>query len=183
MQAESSLKARLSQSILTLFAMLIILLMLIIVLQVALNLVGLNPLHTFTHSLPLFGRAITLNSLMELQWHLLVIIGLLPCALVWRMNGHVRVDFLYAKWSDARQAKVDLLGNLILTIPFLILCLPASWNFMMRAWQSAEVSTNGGLSDRFAIKAVLPLGFAILGIVLLLELPALLRRAFKGHQK
>lgn len=177
MQAESSLSVRLSHAVLQLFALLIILLMLIIVLQVLLNLAGINPLQTFSTSLPLFGRAITLNSLMELQWHLLVIVGLLPCALVWRMNGHVRVDFLYSKWTDARQAKIDLLGNLCLTIPFLALCLPASWDFMMRAWHSAETSTNGGLTDRFAIKAILPLGFALLGLILLVELPGLLRRA------
>lgn len=179
MQTEPRLKTRLSQAVLQLFAMLIILLMFTIVLQVLLNLAGINPIAVFSKSMPLFGRAMTLNSLMELQWHLLVIIGLLPCALVWRMNGHVRVDFLYSKWSDARQAQVDLLGNLCLTIPFLTLCLPASWDFMMRAWHSAEMSTNGGLTDRFAIKAVLPLGFAILGLALLFELPSLLRRALQ----
>lgn len=182
MQASPEPASRWRKAALDLFAILTILLMLVIALQVLSNLVGLNPLVTFEQAIPLFGKAITLNSLLELQWHLLVLVGLLPCAIVWRMNAHVRVDFLYAGWSKQRQALVDLLGNLCLTIPFLALCLPASWNFMMRAWLSSEISTNGGLTDRFAIKAVLPLGFAILGIVLLAELPGLVKRAWGARE-
>jgi len=174
---QASAGARLRQALLNLFAVLILLMMCVIALQVLCSLLGINPLVTFSDAVPLLGRAVSLNTLMELQWHLLVLIGLLPCALVWRMNAHVRVDFLYVRYAPRWQAATDLLGNVFLTIPFLFLCLPASWDFMLRAWRSAELSTSGGMTDRFLVKAVLPLGFAILGTVLLLECPGLLRRA------
>jgi hypothetical protein len=77
-------------------ALVVIALMLCIVVQVAANAAGIPTLLRFETALPLLGRALTINALMELQWHLLTLIGLLPAALVWAMDRHVRVDFLYA---------------------------------------------------------------------------------------
>lgn len=162
---------------LNLFAGLTILLMIAIVVQVACSFFDINPLVAFTASVPVLGRAVTLNSLLDLQWHFLVIIGLLPSALVWRRDRHVRVDFLYAGWTSRRRARIDLIGHLLLTAPFLAMCIPASWTFMERAWASAEMSPNGGLTDRFLIKAMLPAGLTFLAVALVADLPGLARRA------
>ncbi|MGP1396431.1 MAG: TRAP transporter small permease subunit [Inquilinaceae bacterium] len=159
------------------FAGLTILLMVAIAVQVACSFFDINPLVAFTTAVPVLGRAVTLNSLLDLQWHFLVIIGLLPSALVWRRDRHVRVDFLYAGWTPRRRAWIDLIGHLLLTAPFLAMCIPASWAFMERAWVSAEMSPNGGLTDRFLIKAMLPAGFVLLAAALVADLPGLARRA------
>lgn len=161
---------------LNIFAILIILLMVAITFQVVASWLGFNPIATFKNALPLFGTKITINSLIEFQWHLLVVVGLLPCALVWHLDRHVRVDFIYANLGPRYQAGVDLIGNLFLTLPFLALCLPASWRFMERSLLSGEVSTNGGLINRYLVKGVLPVGFGIMAIVLIIELPYLVRR-------
>lgn len=176
----SAVEQRIRKVLLDVFAVLVIVLMIIITLQVVCSLLGINPLTKFQSSLPLLGKSITLNSLTELQWHLLVVIGLLPCAIVWRIDAHVRVDFLYNRYGYKYRKRVDLLGNLFLTLPFLILCIPASWNFMERAWRISEASNNSGLIDRYLVKAMLPAGFLILGAVVVLELPSLFRQAITG---
>ncbi len=162
--------------VLNVFAVLIIVMMVIIALQVLLSILDVNPVLTFSSVWPLFGRAVTLNSLLDFQWHLLVLIVLLPCAIAWRRDAHVRVDFIYVGLSARRRATIELVGHLFLTAPFIAMIVPAAWSFMMRAWTSSEMSANGGLTDRFLVKAVLPLGFALLGVVLLLDLPKLARR-------
>ena len=150
-------------------------LMLVIVAQVVCSAFDINPVSTFADSLPLLGKAVTLNTLLDIQWHLLVVVGLLPAGLVWLRDKHVRVDFLYVHQPRRRQVWVDLAGNLIFALPFFVLMLPAAWRFMLRAWTSDEGSRNGGLADLWLIKAVLPLGLALLAVAVLAETTRLAR--------
>lgn len=162
---------------LTLLASALIVLMIAIVVQVVCSALDINPVWTFSNSLPLLGKAVTLNSLLDFQWHLLVILGLMPAGLVWLRNGHVRVDFLYSRRSPQWQARTDLAGNLLFALPFFVLMLPAAWDFMVRAWQSNEASRNSGLNELWLIKAVLPLGLSLLAIAILIETTRLIRSA------
>ncbi|MEM8554985.1 MAG: TRAP transporter small permease subunit [Pseudomonadota bacterium] len=153
----------------------VIALMVAIVAQVVCNAMDINPVVVFDRSLPWVGKAITLNSLLDLQWHLLLIIGLLPAGLVWAMDRHVRVDFLYQHLHRPGRTMVDMVGHALFAAPFLILVLPASWAFLGRAWRSDEASRNGGLNDLWMIKAVLPFGLALLALAVLWEAWRLLR--------
>ncbi|UWQ15389.1 TRAP transporter small permease subunit [Aliiroseovarius sp. M344] len=146
-----------------------------IVVQVLFSALDINPIMTFDAALPVLGKAVTLNSLLDLQWHLLVIVGLVPAGLVWAMNKHVRVDFLYQTRCARAQARIDLLGNLIFAVPFFALGLPAAWDFARRAWSSGEGSRNGGLNDLWLIKAILPFGLGLLAIAVLIETLRLIR--------
>lgn len=174
MEEKDSLWAR---ALLRGLAWLVILLMLAIVLQVICSALDVNPLVSFEAWRPLLGRAVTLNSLLDLQWHLLVIVGLLPAGAVWLRDAHVRVDFLYRRRGKRARARIDLLGNLLFALPFFALILPASWDFTARAWASDEGSRSGGLEDLWLIKAVLPLGLALLASAVALETVRLIRRA------
>lgn len=162
---------------LTALAVCLVVLMLAIVLQVVCSALDINPLATFADGFALVGSAITLNSLLDFQWHMLVIVGLLPVGLVWLADKHVRVDFLYDQQSARWQARINLMGNLIFAVPFFCLILPAAWNFMVRAWTSDEGSRNGGLNDLWLVKAVLPLGLALLLLAILIETTRLVRAA------
>src|SRR6056297_1705414 len=168
---------RASRSVETGLSVLLIVMMLAVVMQVVASALDINPLQTFTTPLPFVGRAITLNSLLDMQWHLLVIVGLLPAGLVWLRDGHVRVDFLYQRYPDRWRARVDLLGNLLFALPFFALILPAARAFLQRAWTSDEGSRNGGLADLWMIKAVLPLGLALLALAVLIDTVRLIRAA------
>lgn len=157
-------------------AVLVVTLMLGIVAQVVCSLLDLNPLAEFSSTWPLVGDAITLNSLLDAQWHLLAIIALAPAWLVWRRDGHVRVDFLFNAMGPKSRATVDLVGHLLFTGPFLIMATPAAWSFMAGAFRSGQGSNNSGLNDLFLIKAVLPIGLALLALVALVDIVLLIRR-------
>jgi TRAP-type mannitol/chloroaromatic compound transport system permease small subunit len=160
---------RLADITLTILAWLVVALMLAVAAQVVAARLGVNPLMAFDGALPILGHALTQNSLRDFQWHMLVIVALLPAGLVWLRDGHVRVDFLYARYSDRGRRRVDLAGNLLFALPFLVLAVPAAWAFSARAWRTDEGSANAGLQDLWAIKVVLPLGLALLGVAVALE--------------
>ena len=160
---------------LRLLAVAVIILMAAIVVQVVCSALDINPIVSFNEAKPVLGQAITLNSLLDFQWHLLVAIGLLPVGLVWAMGRHVRVDFIYNKLRERTQARVNLVGNLLFAAPFFFLMLPAAWKFMMRAWTSDESSSSAGLNDLWLIKAVLPLGLALFAFAILIETVRLVR--------
>lgn len=153
----------------------VVVLMGAIVLQVVCSALDINPLASFQADIPLLGKAITLNSLLDFQWHILVIIGLVPAGLVWLQGTHVRVDFLYNPMTPQWKARIDLAGNLLLAVPFFIFMLPASTRFMLRAWTSDEASRNGGLNDLWLIKSILPVGLFLLAIAVLVESLRLMR--------
>lgn len=173
----SDLASRIADLWLGAMAVVVIAMMACIVLQVVLSALDVNPVATFEAALPLVGRAITLNSLLDAQWHLLVIAGLLPAGIVWLRDRHVRVDFLYQSIGPAARARIDVAGNLLFAAPFFVLVLPASWDFMLRAWTSDEGSRNDGLNDLWLIKSVLPMGLALLALAVLADTVRRLRDA------
>ncbi len=168
---------RFEHACLTVLGIGLVILMLSIVTQVVCSALDINPLLSFEQARLLLGDAITLNSLLDFQWHLLVITGLLPAGLVWLMDRHVRVDFIYDKFASKTKARVNLIGNLLFAGPFFALVLPAAWNFMLRAWTSDEGSNSGGLNDLWLIKAFIPIGLGLLALAILVETVRLLRAA------
>lgn len=153
----------------------LIVLMLAIVVQVTCSLLDVNPVAVFDRAYALIGNEITLNSLLDFQWHLLVIAGLLPTGLVWLMDRHVRVDFFYQRQSNRVQSRINLAGNIVFAAPFFALVLPAAGNFAKRAWTSDEGSRNAGLNDLWLIKSVLPFGLGLLALAVLIDSIRLLR--------
>ncbi|SMX31035.1 TRAP transporter small permease subunit [Actibacterium lipolyticum] len=168
---------KLGERVIAGLALALLVLMSAIVVQVVCSAFDVNPIASFASDLAVVGQAITLNSLLDLQWHLLVIAGLLPAGIVWLQDSHVRVDFIYQGRADVTRARINLAGNLIFAAPFLALALPASWDFTQRAWTSDEGSRHGGLNDLWLIKAVLPLGLAFLAGAIAIETFRLFRAA------
>ena len=159
----------------TLLSVLVIVLMLAIVLQVVSSALDVNPLAVFDGDHLLVGRAITLNSLLDFQWHLLVIIGLLPAGIVWLRDRHVRVDFLSANFSERTRVMIGLAGNIVFAGPFRAMIIPATVGFAQRAYRSGEDGTSGGLADLWLIKGVLFVGFCILAVALVIDTVKLVR--------
>ncbi|MEE4360934.1 MAG: TRAP transporter small permease subunit [Pseudomonadales bacterium] len=107
----------------------------------------------------------------EIQWHLYAIgfLGSLSLAVV--TDDHVRVDVVHERLSPRHKAWIELYGTLLLLGPFLTLVLVNALPFVAAAWRSGEISqAPGGLPLRWAIKAVLPLAFALLALAALARL-------------
>ena len=104
-------------------------------------------------------------ALQELEWHLFALLFLLGAGYTLKHDDHVRVDVLYrSKYISTRhRIWINLLGGLLLLLPFCILVIVSSWPFVYSAYQFSEGSPDpGGLPYRFLIKAIIPLGFTLL---------------------
>ncbi|RVT82207.1 TRAP transporter small permease subunit [Rhodobacteraceae bacterium CCMM004] len=173
--ASGRIAVDLGRRVVDICAVAVIVLMLAIAVQVAGNLFDVNPLLRFGRDLPLLGQALTLNGLLDLQWHLMALVALIPAGIVWLRDRHVRVDFLYDRHGPRGRAATDLMGNLLFALPFLAMAIPAAWRFAHRAWRVDEGGANGGLEDLWLIKMALPLGLALLAAAVAWESLRLLR--------
>ncbi len=104
-------------------------------------------------------------ALQEMEWHLFSLIFLIGAAYTLKHDDHVRLDLFYKSrfMNDERRAWVNLLGSLLLLIPFCILIITTSWPFVFQAYIHLEGSPDpGGLPYRWILKAGIPLGFTLL---------------------
>ncbi|MFT5132822.1 MAG: TRAP-type mannitol/chloroaromatic compound transport system permease small subunit [Gammaproteobacteria bacterium] len=104
-------------------------------------------------------------ALQEMEWHLFAFIFLISAAYTFKHNDHVRLDLFYQShfMNDYRRAWVNLFGGVFMLIPFCILIIYSAWPFVSLSYFSLESSPDpGGLPYRWLLKAVIPLGFALL---------------------
>ncbi|MFQ5658470.1 MAG: TRAP transporter small permease subunit [Candidatus Methylomirabilales bacterium] len=104
-------------------------------------------------------------AMQELEWALFGPLFLLTAAYTLVHDEHVRVDILYSRLSARAKALVDLAGSLLFLIPVCVLIIWTSWPFIAASWAAGEVSPDpGGLPARYILKAVIPVGFSLLGL-------------------
>jgi TRAP-type mannitol/chloroaromatic compound transport system permease small subunit len=98
----------------------------------------------------------------ELEWHLLVPLTLVGMSYALRHGEHVRVDVLFSSFPPRMRQAVDLAAALI-AMTFSVLVIWLSLGYVHQSWSIGEGSANpGGLDYRYVIKAMIPLGFALL---------------------
>ncbi|WP_233256266.1 TRAP transporter small permease subunit [Falsiroseomonas bella] len=110
----------------------------------------------------------------ELEWHLMSPIALLGAAYALRHGEHVRVDVLYAQFRPRVRAAIDLFAG-VAGLAVCVLVIWLSWRYVGVSFAQDEGSPNpGGIPFRWALKAFIPVGFALL----LLQFTAETLRAF-----
>jgi TRAP-type mannitol/chloroaromatic compound transport system permease small subunit len=118
----------------------------------------------------LIGIKLASNALIDLQWQLFSLIFLLGFPYILKHGANVRVDFLYTNWSEKRRALVDFLGTVGFLIPFCVMGLWVSTNFVLQSWGVApdgslgswELSANADGLPPAPIKTMLMIGFMLL---------------------
>ena len=101
--------------------------------------------------------------LQEFEWHLFSLIFLLSAAYTLKIDDHVRVDVFYTKFSSRKQAWINFLGSILFLIPFCIVVIIASQDFVSLSFRINETSPDaGGLPARFILKAFIPISFFLL---------------------
>lgn len=112
-------------------------------------------------------------AIVELEWHLFAVIFFVGAAYTLKHEDHVRVDLLYSKFSPKTQALINILGTILFLIPFCLLVIYSSRNFVLNSFTIGETSPDpGGLPARYILKSILPLSFILLllqGVALLLK--------------
>ena len=104
-------------------------------------------------------------AIQELEWHLFSIILLLGSAYTLKHDEHVRLDIFYSSKliNDKVRIWFDVLGTLLILLPFCLLIIVSAWPFVTQAYIHNEISPDpGGLPARWLIKAAIPLGFFFL---------------------
>ncbi len=119
----------------------------------------------------------------ELEWHLLSPLVLFGMTYALQKGDHVRVDVFYARYSPRAQAGVDVISSL-LTIAFAALVIRYSIDYVGQSYSINEISSDpGGLTHRWMLKALIPVGFALFGLQAAAQfMAALLRFRAAGRQ-
>ncbi|WP_043539647.1 TRAP transporter small permease subunit [Salinarimonas rosea] len=100
--------------------------------------------------------------LQELEWHLISPIALFGMSYALLAGEQVRVDVLYERFPAGLKRAVEVLTGLLLAL-FAAWMVTLSLPFVAQSWRLGEGSPNpGGLPFRFALKSLIPLGFALL---------------------
>ena len=101
--------------------------------------------------------------IMELEWHMFAIIFLLGAAYTFKESKHVRVDLFYSQFSNKNKALLNIIGGLVLLVPFCILLIYITSSYAYDSYLLGEGSPDpGGLPHRFIIKSLIPFAFILL---------------------
>jgi TRAP-type mannitol/chloroaromatic compound transport system permease small subunit len=98
----------------------------------------------------------------ELEWHLMSPICLFGMSYALRHGEHVRVDVLFAGFTQRNKDLVEFISALILmAISVIIIWL--SLSYVAQSWGNSEGSANpGGIPGRYLLKSLIPIGFALM---------------------
>ena len=97
----------------------------------------------------------------ELEWQLMAPICLFGMSYALRHGEHVRVDVLYASFS---QRTKDLVGVITAAIAMTVsvIIIYFSLHYVAQSWNVGEGSANpGGIPARYILKSLIPIGFAL----------------------
>lgn len=116
------------------------------------------------------GLNLSSNVYIELQWYLYSIIFFLGFGYILKHGINVRVDILYAQWSEKTQAMIDFWATLLLLVPFCIIGLYVtyapvltSWGLRPNGtWGTWEVSPDPSGLPRAPIKTMIIVAFVLM---------------------
>ncbi len=120
-------------------------------------------------------------ALEELSWHLYASIFLLGISYAVRTSSHVRVDLIYESRAAKTKAIIDIVGTLVLLLPFAGIMMYYGYIFANESYSFGPHADTlsglveqfftsgigersqdpGGLNNRFVIKSVIPLAFTL----------------------
>ena len=104
-------------------------------------------------------------ALQELEWHIFDVVFLLGLSFALKSDEHVRVDIFYSQFSPKTKAVVNLISMLFLVIPFSLMVIYTSSNFVYLSFLQNEISSDpGGLKYRYIIKGFIAFGFVLLSL-------------------
>jgi TRAP-type mannitol/chloroaromatic compound transport system permease small subunit len=108
----------------------------------------------------------------ELEWHLMAPICMLGLSYAILKDGHVQVDILYGRFPDRVQRIIQFISTVLVVIVIAIL-LKLSIPYVVQSYNIGEQSPDpGGLTHRWILKSMLPIGF---GLLLIQSIAAMLR--------
>lgn len=101
--------------------------------------------------------------MMELELYLFAITFLFGGAFAFQKDQHVRVDVFYTNMSEKNKAIVNIIGGILLLIPWCVIVLYISQRYFFKSWRIGESSGQpGGLPMLYIKKGIVVVGFFLL---------------------
>ncbi|MEZ5728443.1 MAG: TRAP transporter small permease subunit [Burkholderiaceae bacterium] len=110
------------------------------------------------------------NAFLEIQWYLFAAVFLLAAGYTLLRQEHVRIDVVLGRFSRRTQVKVEIFGIVCFLGPFVFAVVKLAWPLVVNAYATHEMSSNAGGLVRWPVYALVPAGFALLGLQGLSEL-------------
>ena len=104
------------------------------------------------------------NAFLEIQWYLFAAVFLVAAGYTLLRQEHVKIDVVLHRFSRRTQIKVEIFGIVAFLIPFVLAVTGLVWPLVTKAYIHGEMSSNAGGLIRWPVFAMVPLGFALLGL-------------------
>ena len=122
------------------------------------------------------GFSSGLIAIEELQWHLYAIGVLFGVVYAQAGDAHVRVDVLHHFFSQKLKRILEILGIVVLLLPFLTVLMFHGVEFVQESFRMSEHSlAPAGLPFRWLIKSVIPI---VTGLLIIAALNRIFRECF-----
>lgn len=109
--------------------------------------------------------------LEELMWHFYAVAFMFGMAYAITNDTHIRVDLLHMKLPRPARHIIEILGILLLLMPFLWIIFHHSLEWVADSYRLDEASTSPqGLPHRWVIKSVIPLSCVLMFLAALARL-------------
>lgn len=105
------------------------------------------------------------TKLQELEWHMHVVLFGLLVGYAYLKDSHVRIDLVRERLSPRVQWWLEIAGCLFLLLPYCALAIYFGTDFTLRSYLDNEISASAtGLTHRWIIKSIVPIGFGLLAL-------------------
>jgi TRAP-type mannitol/chloroaromatic compound transport system permease small subunit len=104
------------------------------------------------------------NAFLEIQWYLFAAVFLLAAGYTLLRQEHVKIDVVLGHFSRPTQVKVEIFGLLCFLMPFVVVMVTLVSPLVVKAYATGEMSQNAGGLIRWPVFALVPAGFALLGL-------------------
>lgn len=96
---------------------------------------------------------------------------LLGASLALMTKTHIRIDLLYARFTERGKATVDLVCYILLFFPFVVLLSDSLFDYAYRSFLSGEQSGQSAWNPRiWPFRMILTLGFVLLAMQVVAEM-------------
>lgn len=107
----------------------------------------------------------------ELQWHLYAVTTMIGVSYALTTDAHVRVDVLRINFSHRAQRVIEILGIVVLILPFCYLMIDQGIDYFNDSYRVNERSDSPtGLPARWLLKSVIPISFILIAIAAIARL-------------
>lgn len=110
------------------------------------------------------------NAYLEVQWYLFAAAFMLAAGYTLLNGEHVKIDVIYSRLSRRTQNWIDIFGFTVFLVPVCIAVLYFGIPYFLQGLRSGEMSQNAGGLIRWPVYALVPFGFALLGLQAISEL-------------